>query len=126
MPPPAPIWEQSLIIEAKRDLITQLPTAQWQICAILATQSQLLPLPAPPFPRYLRGILTDGRYWAFYQLSTALPTFQSTVLIDATAPGMPAGVALVGGGAVPGSEIVLRMLRKYVLLWNQTNVDGWL
>lgn len=129
--PPAPDWTQGLVIEAKYNLVDQQPTARWQICAILGTLAQMLPLPAPLGPRYVRGILTDGRFWQFYQYSTAFQTFHCTPQIDATVTvgggvGMPAGVAMGGGGAVNYDELVLRMLRKFVLLWNQTNVDGWI
>lgn len=131
--PPAPDWTQGLAFEAKLNLIEQRPTARWQLCAIMATLAQMLPPPGPGpmVPRYVRGILTDGRYWQFYQYSTAFQTFHCTPMIDATVTvgglvGMPAGVAMVGGGAINYDELVLRMLRKFVLLWNQTNVDGWI
>ncbi|MCK6442925.1 hypothetical protein [Elstera cyanobacteriorum] len=129
--PPPPDWTQGLVIEAKYNLVDQQPTARWQLCAIMGTLAQMLPLPAPMAPRYVRGILTDGRFWQFYQYSTAFQTFHCSPMIDATVTvgggvGMPAGVAMAGGGVINYDELVLRMLRKFVLLWNQTNVDGWI
>jgi hypothetical protein len=129
-PPHAPIWNQCLVIEAKLNLAgANLNDAEWQICAILATLSQMAPPPPPPpgpiapLPYFYRGILTDGRHWVFYQYQVGLQVFHCTPSIDITGAGPIAGI--VPGGAMTRAELVLRMLRKFVLLWNQPNVDGW-
>lgn len=128
--PPAPIWNQALIMEAKLNLAGgNLANAQWQLCATLATLRQMAPPPpvpgAPaPIPYYYRGILTDGRHWAFYQYNSTLQVFHCTPMIDVS--GAPPAVGFAPGGAMNNSELVLRMLRKFVLLSNQPYIDGWI
>lgn len=60
-----------LIIEAKANLGGGGAFGQWQLCAELATAYQL----AAGLRRRTRGVLSDGRFWRFYELDClgALP-----------------------------------------------------
>lgn len=64
-------FRPGLIIEAKANLGVGGDFGQWQLCAELATAYQL----AGWLRRRTRGVLSDGRFWRFYELDCgfALP-----------------------------------------------------
>jgi hypothetical protein len=78
-----PRWTRSTIVEAKRGLGGNGQRGQWQVAAQMATGRQVQGSNA----RRLRGILTDGRYWRFYQLDCRRGRLHRTVAYDANVGG---------------------------------------
>lgn len=87
-----PVYGRSLIIEAKSSIRgNSSDIKQWQLIAQLLTAALL----ANPRPRYHRGVLTDGRYWRFYQLDLQMPhTVLRSDLIDVASGTAPANIAV--------------------------------
>ncbi|MDX8504727.1 hypothetical protein [Mesorhizobium captivum] len=73
----APIYFPSIVIEAKKDLLTPdnatRENGQWQLLSELITLVQLSGMKPPFLPPFLRGIFTDGRYWNFIEVSLGVP-----------------------------------------------------
>lgn len=99
------VLRPSVIIEAKANIdnLTR-DFGQWQLCAELATARQI----ALGNRRRTRGVLSDGRYWRFYELDTGAlllrPTLTRTNAYDATN----------GGDQIS----IIRLLQQFIANYN--------
>ncbi len=113
-----PIYGRSLVIEAKSSIRGNgSDTKQWQLIAQLLTTAFL----ANPRPRYHRGVLTDGRYWRFYQLDVQAPrTVLRSDLIDVASGNAPPNIVIqdLFGQPVAMSnlEIVVEILTQMIAM----------
>lgn len=101
-----PTIVRNTTIEAKRDLGINGDRGQWQLAAQMATGRQV----GHMNPRRLRGILTDGLQWRFYQLDCNTGTLDRT-------PALNAGIALQ-------FNIIVRLTYKFLHRVNW-GVDIW-
>lgn len=110
----APQWNPSIIIEAKVNLAAGGAANSYgecQLMAMLVTANQLAAVAAlGGMINYQRGILTDGRFWRFYELFVPLAQFRRTPAYDLT--------------VVADQLRILRRVRRFLLNYN--NNAGWL
>jgi hypothetical protein len=102
-----PLWSPSFIIEAKLDLNQGGAAADYgepQLLAEIVTVRQLGVAAGQGLGNnFLRGALTDGRFWRFYEIDEILGTIRRSPALD-TADG--------------GMITVVRILRKFMINWN--------
>jgi hypothetical protein len=103
-----PLWSPALVIEAKLDLNSGgagTDYGQQQLIGEIVTVRQLGVAAGQGMGlNFLRGVLTDGRFWRFYEIDEVNGNILRSPPHDTTAPA--------------GITSVVRILRKFMLNWN--------
>lgn len=116
---PTPRWNPSIVLEAKLDINSNgnHDYGENQLIAQMATARQMSIAQVIAPNQYQRGILTDGRYWRFYEFDFNGRSFVRTNAYDTL--GAP-----IGG--VAQNLLVLRLLRKFIANYNHIGGSIWL
>ncbi len=100
-----PLWSPALVIEAKLDLNHGGAAANYgepQLLGEIVTVRQLgVAAGQGGGLNFLRGVLTDGRFWRFYEIDETNGNIQRSHAVDTTADG--------------GMTRVVRTLRKFMI-----------
>ena len=103
-----PLWSPSIVIEAKLNLNhlgAGTDYGEHQLIGEIVTVRQLgLAAGQGLGNNFLRGVLTDGQFWRFYEINEVNGTIQRSPALDTTVDG--------------NSTTVVRILRKFMLNWN--------
>jgi len=103
-----PLWSPAIIIEAKLDLNNggaATDYGQQQLIGEIVTVRQLGVAAGQGMANnFLRGVLTDGQFWRFYEINEANGNITRSPPLDTT----------IGGDLTT----VVRILRKFMINWN--------
>ena len=103
-----PLWSPALVIEAKLNLNHGGAAADYgepQLIGEIVTVRQLgVAAGQGAANNFLRGVLTDGQFWRFYEINEVNGTIQRSPALDITVDG--------------NATTVVRILRKFMLNWN--------
>ncbi len=108
---------QSFVVEAKRDLQTQAQEGELQLAAQLATLWQQMNRNAGNQAVYFKGILTDGRFWTFYQFNANLRSLQKTQRFDAATLRQPPQPPQ----QMPQTQTIMRLIHRFASVPNTTS-----